>query len=121
MKTGGRQTIYRIQDGCFRFWYRFVQPNLSTIELGAGSAALEVNVVPELNSFMGLGFERIVADLFDRDNAAGKLPELYQNRARWWGNDRNTAIRRNRPGRWWHQNDPVHRSEMGRSTRRIDV
>ena len=90
MKTGGRQTIYRIQDGCFRFWYRFVQPNLSTIELGAGSAALEANVVPELNSFMGLGFERIVTDLFDRDNAAGKLPELYQNRARWWGNDPKT-------------------------------
>ena len=90
MKTGGRQTIYRIQDGCFRFWYRFVQPNLSTIELGAGSAALEANVVPELNSFMGLGFERIVADLFDRDNAAGKLSELYQNRARWWGNDPKT-------------------------------
>lgn len=90
MKTGRRQTIYRIQDGCFRFWYRFVQPNLSTIELGAGLAALEVNVVPELNSFMGLGFERIVTDLFDRDNAAGKLPELYQNRARWWGNDPKT-------------------------------
>lgn len=90
MKPGGRQTIYRIQDGCFRFWYRFVQPNLSNIELGAGSVALETNVVPELNSFMGLGFERIVTDLFDRDNVAGRLPELYQNRARWWGTDPKT-------------------------------
>lgn len=90
MKMGGRKTVYRIQDGCFRFWYQFVQPNLSTIELGAGLAALEANVIPGLNSFMGLGFEQIVADLFDRDNAAGKLVELYQNRARWWGSDPKT-------------------------------
>lgn len=87
---GGRNTIYRIQDGCFRFWYRFVWPNLSPIEMYAGRAAFQATVAPELNSFMGLGFEQIVADLFDRANTAGELAESYPTRGRWWGTDPDT-------------------------------
>lgn len=86
----GRNTIYRIQDGCFRFWYRFVWANLSPIEMYAGRAAFQATVAPELNSFMGLGFEQIVADLFDRANATGELAEFYPSRGRWWGTDPDT-------------------------------
>lgn len=82
---GGSKPLYRIQDGCFRFWYRFVWPNLSPIEIYAGRAAFQTTVAPELSGFMGLGFERIMVDLFDRANAAGELGQFYSIRGRWWG------------------------------------
>lgn len=56
----------------------------------AGRAAFQATVAPELNSFMGLGFEQIVADLFDRANIAGELAESYPTRGRWWGTDPDT-------------------------------
>ncbi len=32
-----RRTVYRIHDGSFRFWYRFVANNISAISLGLGA------------------------------------------------------------------------------------
>jgi len=82
-----RKTIYRINDGCFRFWYRYVMPNLNAINAGLGSQVFEKIVQPDLSSFMGQGFEQIFYDIFDWWNQAGQLPDLILKRGRWWGNN----------------------------------
>ncbi len=82
-----RKTIYRIQDGCFRFWYRYVMPNLNAINAGLGQQVYSKIVQPDLANFMGQGFEQIFFDAFDWWNQAGQLPDLFVKRGRWWGNN----------------------------------
>lgn len=80
-----RRTIYRIHDGSFRFWYRFVANNISAISLGLGAQVWERQVEPYLSEFMGQGFESIATDLFDEMNQKGELPDLILRRGPWWG------------------------------------
>lgn len=86
-ESQSRKTIYRIADGSFRFWYRFVQPNLSAVMSGLGSQVYDRMVLPRLNDYMGQGFENIFLDFFDRYQAEGRLPDLAGARGRWWGNN----------------------------------
>lgn len=82
-----KKDIYRISDGCFRFWYRFVMPNLNAIMSGLGSQVFNQIVEPALPEFMGQSFEQIFFDHFDRWNSGGELPDLVTDRGRWWGNN----------------------------------
>ncbi len=82
-----RKSIYRISDGSFRFWYQFVFPNMSAIELGLGDKVYQETIEKALSSFMGEGFEKIFIDYFDQLNQEGKLPTLITRRGRWWGNN----------------------------------
>lgn len=82
-----KKVIYRISDGCFRFWYRFVMPNLNAIMSGLGSQVFAQIVEPSLPEFMGQSFEQIFFDHFDRWNSGGELPDLVTDRGRWWGNN----------------------------------
>ncbi len=85
--SSSRKTIYRISDGLFRFWYRFVFPNMSAIELGAGKRLYREYIEKNISRFMGEGFEHICLDYFDRMNEQGDLPVLITQRGRWWGNN----------------------------------
>ena len=58
-KESSRKTIYLLEDQMFRFWYRFVSPNISGIVRGIGSIIYEKQVKPQLNHYMGLVFEEI--------------------------------------------------------------
>ncbi len=87
LNTSTRKTIYRIADGTYRFWYIFVLPNLSAIELGLGKKVYTDIIYPKLNEFMGEAFEQIFLDYFDQLNSYSKLPELITSRGRWWGNN----------------------------------
>jgi len=82
-----RKTIYKINNGAFRFWYRYVFPNMSAIELGLGQRLYREQVKEDLSNFMGEGFEGIFLDYFDLMNIEGKLPSLITSRGRWWGNN----------------------------------
>ncbi len=86
-EKNSRKTIYRIKDGCFRFWYKYIVKYMSAIELGLGKEIYNNYIKEDLTNFMGYGFELISYDLFDEMNKNGKLPDLYFDRARWWGNN----------------------------------
>lgn len=81
----GRKSRYRLQDGSFRFWYRFVQPRLGDILLGRGDRALAEEVLPQLDSFMEQGFEDILFDYAEAYQAQGRLGGSPKESGRWWG------------------------------------
>jgi AAA+ ATPase superfamily predicted ATPase len=83
----GKKSIYLLEDQMFRFWYRFVFPNMSAVAAGLGEGVYDHEVGPRLNAYMGLTFEEICKQyllLLARQNA---LPFFVGNIGRWWGNN----------------------------------
>lgn len=83
---GGRRSTYRLADNLFRFWYRFIAPNRSTIERHMPRRALAL-IQKHLSEYMGDVFERICREWPWRQNVAGKLGEDVDAIGRWWGNN----------------------------------
>ena len=83
-KPGSRKTIYRLEDGMFRFWYRFVYPNVSMISLDKGAIVYN-RIKPHISDFMGEVFEKICVEYMW--TIYNDLPFCFQNIRRWWGNN----------------------------------
>jgi AAA+ ATPase superfamily predicted ATPase len=65
-----RDSRYLIADPLTDFWHRFVRPNMSAINHGAGSAVWEKRIEPMMATYMGNAFERICRE-----------------HVRWWGHE----------------------------------
>lgn len=85
-KNGGRKTIYRIKDGCFRFYYRYVLRFQSQIAVYQGEKIYGEFVKEDLPNFMGESFEEISYEFFECINKESKLPGYVLSYGRWWGN-----------------------------------
>ena len=83
-KPQSKKSIYRISDGLFRFWYRFVYGNTSLINIGKGEVVYE-QVKPQISAFMGEIFEDICIQYMW--SIYNELPVKFQNIGRWWGNN----------------------------------
>lgn len=87
-KESSRKTIYRLDDNCFRFWYKYVFMHNDGIETGAGRIIAETTVFPELSAFIGKpAFEDICRQYIIRKNRAKELPFLATKFGIWWGTD----------------------------------
>ena len=86
-KESSRKTIYLLEDQMFRFWYRFVSPNISGIVRGIGSIIYEKQVKPQLNHYMGLVFEEICRQYLYLPQIIAEAPFIYSKSGRWWGNN----------------------------------
>jgi len=84
-ETAGKRSIYKLDDFMFRFWYRFVFPNMSAVVAGLGSAVYDHEVEEQLNSYMGLVFEEICRQWFYEMAKRNALPFFIGNLGRWWG------------------------------------
>ena len=82
-----RKGIYMLQDSFFRFWYAFVFPYQSELELDMGDAVWQEDIRPELPRFCGHAFEGICRQHFLRENKAQHLPYRFSRIGRWWGNN----------------------------------
>ena len=78
----------RVADHAVQFWYRFVQPHRSRLESGDLERIWETRIEPDLDTYMGEVFERIVEEAFVRRHARWNLPAASEW-ARWEGQDRN--------------------------------
>ncbi|MDR1765873.1 MAG: ATP-binding protein [Lachnospiraceae bacterium] len=76
-----RRSIYRLCDGMFRFWYRFVYRHLTQITLGQGAKVYGA-IEKQLPDFMGEVFEQICKEYLWKS----QLPFDVSDIGRWWGN-----------------------------------
>ncbi len=78
--TGGRRGVYLIADEFTRFWYRYIYPYLTEIELGVYTIDA---IRRTYDSYLGLTYEKIalqhVAELIRR----GELPKV-ERLGKWW-------------------------------------
>ncbi|GHU48991.1 ATPase AAA [Clostridia bacterium] len=82
-----RNGIYRLCDNLFRFWYKYVLPNMAMIETGNGKLAFQTRVLPTINEYVGGIFEECAISYIWLCVGIGRLPIQIQNVGRWWGNN----------------------------------
>ena len=85
-QAGSRKSIYKLSDGMFQFWYRFVPSNMSLIQQGLGVRVYE-RMKDQISSYMGFIFEDICREYLWQENIAGRLPVEFVDIGRWWGNN----------------------------------
>lgn len=81
-----KKTIYKVADGMFQFWYRFVPANLALIEQGAKDKVYH-RVENQIPAYMGFVFEDICKQYLWQENLKGSAPIDFSNMGRWWGNN----------------------------------
>jgi len=63
-KENSKKAIYKINDNLFKFWYRYIFPNVTLIELGKGVILYQEMIKPTLNDYIGKIFEDICKEYF---------------------------------------------------------
>lgn len=76
--------LYKITDSFFSFWYAFVFPNISELELGDADGVYKYSVEPALAPYASRIFEDICRAYIRRQNIAGLLPFRCSQVGRWW-------------------------------------
>lgn len=76
-----RRGLFRIADPFFRFWFRFVAPNLTDLTLGDSEWVLRERVQPHLDHFVAPSFEELCQQWVQRK---AKLPFRPRRVGRWW-------------------------------------
>jgi hypothetical protein len=71
-----KRVIYRIADNFYRFWFRYIYPNKSFLELGETGYVMD-EIKNTFNAFAGLAFEDIAAEFLRDKFRVGK----------WWYKD----------------------------------
>lgn len=86
-RSKSRSGLYQLDNGFFRFYYRFVHPHLSELSEGAVEFVLDDIVLPELPHFVSRAFEaQAISDV--RTLALdGRLPFRPLRIGRWWEKD----------------------------------
>lgn len=77
--------LYRITDNFFRFWFRFVFPNLSDLETGDAEGVFTYTVLPEINKFVSPVFETVCREFIRGKNHKDELSFRVAKLGRWWG------------------------------------
>lgn len=88
-EKNSRKSIYFIDDNMFRFWYRFVPENSSTIVRGAVDTVYK-RIEPHFSDYMGKVFEEICKQYLWKLLLMGKSPVEFKELGRWWGTDSST-------------------------------
>jgi len=79
-----RKGIYILDDPFFRFWFRYIFPNMSYLEEGDIDYVWEEKIKPNFDSFVGFIFEDICIQKLKSLNKDNKLPFKAKNIGQWW-------------------------------------
>jgi AAA+ ATPase superfamily predicted ATPase len=82
-----KRGIYQIDDHFLRFWFRYVQPNQSSLDLGLTEAILNQRVRPDLEHFAAAAFEEASRQHVAWLARQGQIPFLPERIGAWWERD----------------------------------
>ena len=82
-----KKGIYQIDDHFLRFWFRYVHPNQSSLDLGLADAILQQRIKPDLDHFVATAFEEAAIIFTGRLTQAGELDFFPERIGGWWNRD----------------------------------
>jgi AAA+ ATPase superfamily predicted ATPase len=82
-----KKGLYQIDDHFLRFWFRYIQPNQSGLDLGLADAILEQRILPDLDQFVSTTFEEAAITFTGHLAQAGKLTFIPDRIGGWWNRD----------------------------------
>jgi hypothetical protein len=82
-----KKGIYQIDDHFLRFWFRYIQPNQSGLDLGLADAILNQRILPDLDHFVSTAFEEAAIAFTARLAQTGGLTFLPERIGGWWDRD----------------------------------
>jgi len=82
-----KKGLYQIDDHFLRFWFRYVHPNQSGLDLGLSEAILEQRIRPDLDHFAATAFEEAAQTYIARLAQMGRLNFLPEHIGGWWDRD----------------------------------
>jgi hypothetical protein len=86
-----RKGLYKISDNFFKFWFRFIYPNLEYIETRQTDKLLR-KIKNQLNAHVGETFEEISKEFLMELNKTNKLPLNFTKIGKWWYKDKEIDI-----------------------------
>lgn len=87
--SNSKKSLYVLDDFMFRFWYRFVQDNISAINRGMQDQVY-LRIAPCLPDYMGDVFEEICKQYLWKLLLEGKSAVNFMDIGRWWGTNPET-------------------------------
>jgi len=82
-----KKGLYQIDDHFLRFWFRYVHPNQSSLDLGLSESILEQRIRPDLNHFAATAIEEAAQTFVAKLAQTGSLPFLPEQIGSWWNQD----------------------------------
>jgi len=82
-----KKGIYQIDDHFLRFWFRYVHPNQSSLDLGLADAILQQRIKPDLDHFVATAFEEAAITFTSHLAQAGELDFFPERIGGWWNRD----------------------------------
>jgi AAA+ ATPase superfamily predicted ATPase len=84
-----KRGMYIISDPFFNFWFRFVYPNISNLEIGLIDKVFS-RISNELNDYYGIMFERLILELIKTKTI--EFPFNFDWVGKWWYKDKEIDI-----------------------------
>ncbi len=79
-----KKGVYQIDDHFLRFWFRYVHPNQSALDLGLADAVLQQRIQPDLDHFIATAFEEAAIAFVGRLAQTGQLGFFPERIGGWW-------------------------------------
>lgn len=79
-----KKGLYQIRDNFIRFWFKFIYPNRSYIEMGHADVVMNRLKQNFIDSQVSFVYEGICREKLWELSANGKFPGLLEKVGRWW-------------------------------------
>lgn len=79
-----KKGMYRIKDNFIRFWFKYIYPNRSYIEMGHSDVVLNMLAKNFIDGHVSFVYEQICQEKLWELSAKGKLPCLVSRVGKWW-------------------------------------
>ena len=85
-----KQTLYKLSDNLFKFWFKYIPDNLSLIEMRNSEYLFDGIILPEMGTYFGFVFEDICKQYLYKIKHQNNIP--FTNISSWWGSNPDTKI-----------------------------
>lgn len=93
-KERQKKVIYKMNDPFFKFWFRYIYPYKSDIEIENTDYVIQ-KIENDINSFTGYCFEDVCKEILLKSNKIDEpTPFKFSKIGSWWGHKREDGLRK---------------------------